>query len=85
MDMTSCQRSTHERLNICDAHEVDALCAELCCQRTDIYEAVAYVGDYVCCVREYLGRMRVAGCEAAARANVQEWHGGDRRDAAALA
>jgi len=69
MDTTSCQRTTHERLNICDDREVDALCAELDCQRTNIYEAVAYVGDYVCCVREYLARMKI-GFEVATRANV---------------
>ena len=70
MDSTTCQRSTHTRLNICDDHEVDALCEALNCRRTDVYEAVAYVGDYVCCVREYLKRTIQTGYQALARGNL---------------
>ena len=67
MDSTTCQRTTHERLNICDDHEVDALCEALNCRRTDVYEAVAYVGDYVCCVEAFLKKTTPVWCMPATR------------------
>jgi hypothetical protein len=39
------------RLNICDDREVNTLSAALACLPTDVYEAVAYVGDRICCIR----------------------------------
>ena len=39
------------RLNICDDREVNTLSAALACLPNDIYEAVAYVGDRICCIR----------------------------------
>ena len=43
------------RLDLADCHEIDVLCAELNCCRTDVYLAVAMVGDSVCDVRRYIG------------------------------
>jgi len=43
------------RVDLADGHEIDVLCRELNCCRTDIYLAVAMVGDSVRDIRRYIG------------------------------
>jgi len=43
------------QLNICDDQAVDALSAALkCLLPTDLYQAVAMVGDRICCIRLFI-------------------------------
>ncbi len=48
-----------ERLNLANRHEIEALCAAFGCIPTDVYVAVAMVGDRMCDVRGNL--MKVLG------------------------
>jgi len=54
MDITDCHDGV--QLNICDDAAVDRLCADLSCAPTDVYQAVAFVGDRLCCVNDYVRR-----------------------------
>ena len=54
MDITDCRDGV--QLNICDATAVERICATVSCAPTDVYEAVAFVGDRLCCVTDYLRR-----------------------------
>jgi len=49
MDARKCRES--EQINICDDLEVDRLSDDLKCHPTDVYEAIAFVGDRICCIR----------------------------------
>lgn len=42
------------QLSICDDGQVKHLSAALDCLPTDIYQAVAFVGDRVCCIQAYI-------------------------------
>jgi hypothetical protein len=52
MDKAQCRHSP--LLHICNEREVDALATALNCVATDIYEAVAFVGDRTCCIGTYI-------------------------------
>lgn len=54
MDITDCRAGA--QLNICDDTAVDRLCAALSCLPADVYQAVAFVGDRVCCIQAHLRR-----------------------------
>ena len=56
MDITDCHAGA--QLNICDDTAVDRFCAALTCLPADVYQAVAFVGDRVCCIQDYLQRVR---------------------------
>jgi hypothetical protein len=45
------------RINVADNFELDVLCAHFGCVRTDIYVAVAMVGDRLIDVRRYLTKV----------------------------
>jgi hypothetical protein len=45
------------RLNIGDRYEIEVLCAAFGCTPTDVYAAVAMVGDRIRDVRRYLRRV----------------------------
>ncbi|HSQ83039.1 MAG TPA: DUF3606 domain-containing protein [Casimicrobiaceae bacterium] len=45
------------RLNMSDRYEVEVLCAAFGCTQTDVYVAVAMVGDKIRDVRRYMRRM----------------------------
>lgn len=45
------------RINVADNCELDVLCAHFGCDRTDIYVAVAMVGDRLIDVRRYLTKV----------------------------
>jgi hypothetical protein len=64
MDITDCHDGV--QLNICDASSVGWICATASCAPTDVYEAVAFDGDRLCCVIEYL--RRTVHCHGAPRA-----------------
>lgn len=49
---TPCKVSA--KINICDDDEVHRLCVVLNCCPGDLYRAVAYVGDRLCCVRAHI-------------------------------
>ena len=72
VDMTSCRKSAQAQLNICDDAAVNRLCVALNCRPTDIYQAVAFVGDCVCCVREYVERSITPDAARSARINLYE-------------
>jgi len=54
MDITRCRDGV--QLNICDRAAVDQLCAVLNCAPTDVYQAIAFVGDRLCCIQDYVRR-----------------------------
>ena len=72
MDTTSCRKSAQAQLNICDDVAVNRLCAALNCRPTDIYQAVAYVGDRICCVREYVRQSTAPDLARSARINLYD-------------
>lgn len=45
------------RINVADKFELDVLCAHFGCDRTDIYVAVAMVGDRLIDIRRYLTKV----------------------------
>jgi len=45
------------RLDLADRHEIDALRTALNCRRTDLYDAVAMVGDSVRDIRRHVEKM----------------------------
>ena len=53
-------RQDVERVNLASRHEIEALCAAFGCDPTDVYVAVATVGDKIrdvrCHLRRVLGR-----------------------------
>jgi len=53
-----------ERLNLGNRHEIDALCRSLRCRPTDIYTAVAMVGDRLTDVRRYLDKALAANTDS---------------------
>jgi hypothetical protein len=53
MDKTTCHDDSPP-FNICNPREVDQLATALHCLATDLYEAVAFVGDSPCCIRSYI-------------------------------
>ncbi|MHB8493703.1 MAG: DUF3606 domain-containing protein [Casimicrobiaceae bacterium] len=46
-----------ERVNLASRHEIEALCAAFGCVPTDVYVAVATVGDKLRDVRRHLGKV----------------------------
>jgi hypothetical protein len=52
MDIAKCRGTAH--LNICNDREVNRLSVELDCLPTEVYEAVAAVGDCICCIRAHV-------------------------------
>ena len=52
MDKIKCHGT--EQLNICNDSEVNHLSLALDCLPTEVYEAVAAVGDCVCCIRAHV-------------------------------
>jgi hypothetical protein len=54
MDITDCRHGA--QLNICDDDAVERFCVSLDCAPVDVYQAVAFVGDRVCCIGRFLRR-----------------------------
>jgi hypothetical protein len=52
MDRTKCRGT--EQLNICNDREVNHLSIALDCLPTEVYDAVATVGDCICCIRAHV-------------------------------
>jgi hypothetical protein len=52
MDKIKCHGT--EQLNICDESEVNRLSLALDCLPTEVYDAVAMVGDCICCIRAHV-------------------------------
>ncbi len=48
-----------ERLNLARRHEIEVLCAAFACDPTDVYVAVATVGDKVLDVRRHMRRILI--------------------------
>jgi hypothetical protein len=45
------------RLDLADRDEIEVLCAAFTCRPTDVYVAVAMVGDRLCDIRTYLVKL----------------------------
>jgi hypothetical protein len=52
MDKIKCHGT--EQLNICNDSEVNRLSVALDCRPTEVYDAVAAVGDSICCIRAHV-------------------------------
>lgn len=60
------------QLNLLSDWEINALAAALACLPTDIYEAVAYVGDRICCIRSHVQKTLTPSVGHEARVKVCE-------------
>jgi hypothetical protein len=52
MDKIKCHGTA--QLNICNDSEVNRLSVALDCRPTEVYDAIAMVGDCICCIRAHL-------------------------------
>jgi hypothetical protein len=45
------------RLDLANRHDIEVLCAAFTCRPTDVYFAMAMVGDRLCDIRKYLVKL----------------------------